>query len=296
MLPIFMRYNNTNYAINVNGMHERLAKLLQEFCNGNFLVKRAAINFHEVVPHQSKKWLNRTEKRQVALFAAPTHPRPWEGGSYLTTWDHTSHMKPGKCTIMAWKKHQYNISTPHKKDDRRRISRMKTTWCQHYCHPTRFPVRLVSCQTWLVQSPGLQNTETKKNFATQQIKNGQDSLTHCLKISFWHVRDWRPNFVSPCTRTKHSYFPLFVIEKTAKALEKRKFWMAHQSVLHQLADNCLCGWMNGQPRTNLLSCALASSNCFSRNELRSPHRIQNTSVLSSKSRTHWYWHQVNWWW
>ena len=67
MLPFFMRYDHTNYArwatIYVNEMHQLPGEVLQEFQNGNFVVKRSALKFNQVNPDQSQVWLNATGKK-----------------------------------------------------------------------------------------------------------------------------------------------------------------------------------------------------------------------------------------
>ena len=67
MLPLFMRYDHINYArwgtIYVKDMHELPDIVLQEFLQGNFVVKRAALKFNQVDPDQSQEWLNGTGKK-----------------------------------------------------------------------------------------------------------------------------------------------------------------------------------------------------------------------------------------
>ena len=57
MLPLFMRYDHTNYArwgtIYLNEMHQLSAEVQEEFESGNFIVKRASLNFNQVDPDQS---------------------------------------------------------------------------------------------------------------------------------------------------------------------------------------------------------------------------------------------------
>jgi len=59
MLPLFMRYDHTNYAqwgtIYVNEMHQLPPEVLHEFQNGNFVVKRSKRRFNQVDPDQSQE-------------------------------------------------------------------------------------------------------------------------------------------------------------------------------------------------------------------------------------------------
>ncbi len=67
MLPLFMRYDHTNYArwgtIYLNEMHQLPAEVQQEFDSGNFVVKRSSLKFNQVDPDQSQEWLNGIGKK-----------------------------------------------------------------------------------------------------------------------------------------------------------------------------------------------------------------------------------------
>ncbi len=62
MLPLFMRYDHTNYAcwgtIDLNEMHQLPAEIKREFESGNFAVKGTGLKFNQVDPDQSQEWLN----------------------------------------------------------------------------------------------------------------------------------------------------------------------------------------------------------------------------------------------
>ena len=64
MLPFFMRYDHTNYArwgsVYLAETQQLPAEILDEFKNGNFVVKRAKSKFNQVDPDQSQEWLNST--------------------------------------------------------------------------------------------------------------------------------------------------------------------------------------------------------------------------------------------
>ncbi len=67
MLPLFMRYDHTNYArwgtIYLNEMHQLPAEIKREFESGNFVVKGTGLKFNQVDPDQSQEWLNGIGKK-----------------------------------------------------------------------------------------------------------------------------------------------------------------------------------------------------------------------------------------
>ena len=66
MLPFFMRYDHTHYArwgsVCLAETQQLPAEILDEFKNGNFVVKRAKSKFNQIDPDQSQEWLNSTGK------------------------------------------------------------------------------------------------------------------------------------------------------------------------------------------------------------------------------------------
>lgn len=66
MLPYFMRYDHINYSrwgtIYLSEMNQLPDEILEEFENGNFVVKRSNSTFNQVDPDQSQEWLNATGK------------------------------------------------------------------------------------------------------------------------------------------------------------------------------------------------------------------------------------------
>ena len=84
MLPLFMRYDHTNYArwgtMYLNDMHQLPPRIEQEFRSGNFVVKRSSRHFNQVDPDQSQEWLNGTGKRVggiVGITKTPTALSRW---------------------------------------------------------------------------------------------------------------------------------------------------------------------------------------------------------------------------
>ena len=67
MLPLFMRYDHTNYArwgtIYLNEMHQLPAEVQKEFDCGNIVVKRTSLKFNQVDPDESQEWLNGIGKK-----------------------------------------------------------------------------------------------------------------------------------------------------------------------------------------------------------------------------------------
>ena len=67
MLPWFFRYDHTNYAwwgsVYLADCHQLPSEVLEEFKQGNFVVKRSLGTFNQVDPDQSQEWLNATGKR-----------------------------------------------------------------------------------------------------------------------------------------------------------------------------------------------------------------------------------------
>lgn len=66
MLPYFLHYDHYNYArwgpIYLAEMHQLPQQVLEEFVQGNFVVKRSQKLFNQVDPDQSQEWLNATGK------------------------------------------------------------------------------------------------------------------------------------------------------------------------------------------------------------------------------------------
>ena len=66
MLPFFMRYDHTNYtrwgSVYLAETQQLPAEILNEFKNGNFVVKRTKSKFNQVDPDQGQEWLNSTGK------------------------------------------------------------------------------------------------------------------------------------------------------------------------------------------------------------------------------------------
>jgi hypothetical protein len=67
MLPFFLRYDHYNYGrwgpVYIADMHNLPAVVLEEFKQGNFVVKRSKRKFNQVDPDQAQEWLNGTGKR-----------------------------------------------------------------------------------------------------------------------------------------------------------------------------------------------------------------------------------------
>ncbi|CAM2111819.1 unnamed protein product [Caretta caretta] len=67
ILPLFVRYDHKNYAkqgaICITEVHQRLAEMLKEFKQGNFVVKRSSQKFNQVDPDQSQEWQNGIGKK-----------------------------------------------------------------------------------------------------------------------------------------------------------------------------------------------------------------------------------------
>ena len=66
MLPFFMRYNHTNYArlgsVYRAETQQLPVEILNEFRNGNFVVKRTESKAIQADIDQSQEWLNSTGK------------------------------------------------------------------------------------------------------------------------------------------------------------------------------------------------------------------------------------------
>ena len=66
MLPFFMRFDHTNYAmwgsVYLAETQQLPEEILDEFKNGNFVVKRAKSKFNQVDQDQSQEWLSSTGK------------------------------------------------------------------------------------------------------------------------------------------------------------------------------------------------------------------------------------------
>jgi hypothetical protein len=67
MLPWFHRYDHINYTrwgtVYLADAHQLTQEILEEFKQGNFVVKRSKANFNQVDPDQSQEWLNATGKK-----------------------------------------------------------------------------------------------------------------------------------------------------------------------------------------------------------------------------------------
>ena len=71
MLPYFFRYDHTHYArwgaIYLKEMNHLPPEVLQEFQNGNFVVKESQRRFNQVDPDHSQEWLNGTGKKSGGI-------------------------------------------------------------------------------------------------------------------------------------------------------------------------------------------------------------------------------------
>lgn len=78
MLPWFFRYDHTNYArwgsVYLADCHQLPSEVLEEFKQGNFVVKRSLGTFNQVDPDQSQEWLNATGKKGGGIVGITRTP------------------------------------------------------------------------------------------------------------------------------------------------------------------------------------------------------------------------------
>ena len=78
MLPYFIRYDHLNYArwgpVYLAEMHQLPDSVLEEFQNGNFVVKRSAQRFNQVDPDHAMEWINGTGKKGGGIVGITKTP------------------------------------------------------------------------------------------------------------------------------------------------------------------------------------------------------------------------------
>jgi len=78
MLPFFVYYDHTNYArwgpVYLAEMHHLPDPVLQEFQQGNFVVKRGQQKFNQVDPDMSQEWLNAIGKKGGGIVGITKTP------------------------------------------------------------------------------------------------------------------------------------------------------------------------------------------------------------------------------
>lgn len=78
MLPFFVYYDYTNYArwgaVYMAEMHQLPDPVLQEFQQGNFVVKRGQQKFNQVDPDMSQEWLNAIGKKGGGIIGITKTP------------------------------------------------------------------------------------------------------------------------------------------------------------------------------------------------------------------------------
>ena len=93
MLPFYFRYDHTHYArwgtVYLSEMNRLPQEVLQEFQEGNFVVKESERRFSQVEPDHSQEWLNGTGKKSggiIGITRTVTALSKWALSFYLRSY------------------------------------------------------------------------------------------------------------------------------------------------------------------------------------------------------------------
>ena len=234
MLPIFMRYDHTNYArwgtIYLSEMNQLPAEVQSEFNNGNFVVKRSKLRFNQVDPDQSQEWLNATGKKGGGITGITKTP------SALSRWALSYNFR---AHIAADTREMYRLGLDdtmvHNEGTKGRQTRDDQD-------EKALLTTLTSFNLFTNEGEELQNIATK-DLATAEITNDLLNVTEKGQTQLMRFVEER---LQPCNRrivkfrdplqknNAKTFAALYGAEKKQPCSKKEKVLKADRSVLQRL--------------------------------------------------------------
>lgn len=237
MLPLFFRYNHTNYArwgtVYINEMHQLPNEVQKEFRAGNFVVKRSLQKFNQVDPDQSQEWLNAVGKKGGGIVGIT------KTSSALSRWALSYNLRSH---ISMETRELYNLTRDSDEglvhnestNGRRKVDN------QEEC---RLFETFVSLNVFVADAPDVLQNIFTKDLATEEITDdllqavakGQDQLNKFVEDRLLPSENSEVAFHDTLRRNKTLTFSsLYEAHVKSLANGKDKVFKADRSVLQRL--------------------------------------------------------------